>query len=311
VTPAFLADALLAGGLVVVALRVATGRSLFRDIVLFIVFGLIVALSWARLGAPDLAMAEAALGAGVTGALVLMAYRRLTHGAPPAEVRDGPRRRRVAAAVAALAAVAFAVIALAALGLDDVVGSAGAAALTALPDTGLGNPVTGVLLVFRGLDTLLELFVLLVALIGAWAVMRPSEGPLHHVSRATPLVAALLSIVAPLCVLVAVHLLVVGAHEPGGAFQAGAILAALGVLLVLTGVVEPVSRAGPAMRLVVLLGPLTFTIIGVSALAFGRPVLMLPGAWAIYLVEAAMMLSIGVTLTLLFSRSLSLRRGRG
>jgi uncharacterized MnhB-related membrane protein len=59
-----LVDLLLALALVGLSLRVVTGRELFRDIVLFILFGLVIALSWARLGAPDVALAEAAIGAG-------------------------------------------------------------------------------------------------------------------------------------------------------------------------------------------------------------------------------------------------------
>jgi hypothetical protein len=62
--------------------------------------------------------------------------------------------------------------------------------LRELPATGLGNPVTGVLLVFRGLDTMLEMAVLLVALLGAWAVLGTTDpGRLHQVDRETPLVA--------------------------------------------------------------------------------------------------------------------------
>jgi multisubunit Na+/H+ antiporter MnhB subunit len=309
VTPELLVDVILAIGLVATSLRVVSGSELFRDIVVFIVFGLVVALSWSRLGAPDLAMAEAAIGAGVTGALMLMAYRRLasrSRGAP----EDRSRRPRLAAPVAALAGTAVAIIGLAALGIERVHDSGGAAALAALPATGLGNPVTGVLLIFRGLDTLLELVVLLVVLLGAWAVMIPGTPPaLHLVNRDTPLVAALLTIAAPLCVLVAVHLLVIGADEPGGAFQAGAVLAAGGVLLVLTGVLRPSREAGPLIRLAVLIGPASFIAIGVSAMAFGRPLMELPGTWAVYLIESAMMVSIAVTLTLLFGRSGGFRPG--
>ena len=39
--------------------------------VLFIVFGLLMALAWARLAAPDIALAEAAIGAGLSGAMLL------------------------------------------------------------------------------------------------------------------------------------------------------------------------------------------------------------------------------------------------
>ena len=49
-------------------------ESLFRAIVLFVAFGLSMALAWARLDAPDVALAEIAVGAGVTGALLLAAY---------------------------------------------------------------------------------------------------------------------------------------------------------------------------------------------------------------------------------------------
>ena len=41
---------------------------------LFIVFGLLMSLAWARLAAPDIGLAEAAIGAGLTGALLLDAY---------------------------------------------------------------------------------------------------------------------------------------------------------------------------------------------------------------------------------------------
>jgi uncharacterized MnhB-related membrane protein len=51
--------------------------NLFRGIVLFIAFGLLMALTWVRLSAPDVALAEAAIGAGLTGALLMAALARL------------------------------------------------------------------------------------------------------------------------------------------------------------------------------------------------------------------------------------------
>lgn len=50
---------------------------LFKAIVLFIVLGLLMALTWGRLQAPDVALAEAAIGAGLTGALLLDALGRM------------------------------------------------------------------------------------------------------------------------------------------------------------------------------------------------------------------------------------------
>jgi len=70
-------DLLLAAALLWSASRVLLGHDLFRTVVMFIVFGLLLALAWARLGAPDIALAEAAIGAGLTGALLLDAVGHL------------------------------------------------------------------------------------------------------------------------------------------------------------------------------------------------------------------------------------------
>lgn len=70
-------DLLLAAALLWSAVRALTVRNLFRAVVLFIVFGLLMALAWARLGAVDIAMAEAAIGAGLSGALLFDAIGHL------------------------------------------------------------------------------------------------------------------------------------------------------------------------------------------------------------------------------------------
>lgn len=64
-------DGLLCASLLALAYQTLFTVDLFRAIVLFIVFGLILAVVWARLGAPDVALAEAAIGAGLTGAFLL------------------------------------------------------------------------------------------------------------------------------------------------------------------------------------------------------------------------------------------------
>lgn len=64
-------DILLVATLVWLAIRSLAEVRLFKAIVLFIAFGLLIALAWVRLSAPDIALAEAAIGAGITGALLL------------------------------------------------------------------------------------------------------------------------------------------------------------------------------------------------------------------------------------------------
>ena len=68
---AFLLDAGLCLLILAAALLAMTGRDLFGAIAFFIVYGIMIALAWVRLGAPDVALAEAAIGAGLTGILLL------------------------------------------------------------------------------------------------------------------------------------------------------------------------------------------------------------------------------------------------
>ena len=70
-------DGLLAVALPLLTWRVLAARGLFTSVVLFIALGLLLALAYLRLAAPDVALAEAAIGAGVTGALLLDTLARL------------------------------------------------------------------------------------------------------------------------------------------------------------------------------------------------------------------------------------------
>jgi len=69
-------DAILALLLVWLGWRAVGDTDHMRAVINFIVLGLIMALTWLRLGAPDVALAEAAVGSGLTGALLLIAVRR-------------------------------------------------------------------------------------------------------------------------------------------------------------------------------------------------------------------------------------------
>ncbi len=310
---ALLLDSLIVLALISLAIQAISARALFRGIIYFVVFGLTMALAWARIGAPDLAMAEAAIGAGLTGALMMVAYRRLIeHREERPAMGSTGSASRLAIPIAVASGLLVGVIGLGALLAERPPGEAGLAVLEALPETGLGNPITGVLLLFRGLDTLLEIAVLLTALLAARAVAGELERSASARTREpeTPLIGALLAVVIPLTVLMAVHLLRAGTHETGGAFQAGAVLAAAGVLLVLSGRVSRENSAGALLRLGMLAGLGAFILIGLAPMTYGQPLLALPGLWSVYLIEAAMMISIAVTLVLLFADASGLKRAR-
>lgn len=73
----WLLDGLLVLALLATAVAALFSRDLFRAVVVFIAFGLLMAVAWVRLQAPDIALAEAAIGAGLTGVLLLDAVSHL------------------------------------------------------------------------------------------------------------------------------------------------------------------------------------------------------------------------------------------
>lgn len=73
-------DGLLIVVLLVTAVAALVSRDLFRAVVMFIAFGLVMAACWVRLGAPDIALAEAAIGAGLVGVLLLDAVSHFRRG---------------------------------------------------------------------------------------------------------------------------------------------------------------------------------------------------------------------------------------
>jgi uncharacterized MnhB-related membrane protein len=81
-------DGLIALAIVALAVGALSVRDLFTAVVLFIALGLLLALAWVRLNAPDLALAEAAIGAGLAGSLLLAAVRRLAGPAHPERIGD-------------------------------------------------------------------------------------------------------------------------------------------------------------------------------------------------------------------------------
>jgi len=170
-----------------------------------------------------------------------------------------------------------------------------------LAQSGVTHPVTAVLLNFRGYDTLLEIAVLLIALIGLTAVARRGEAP-AATAAVEPVLTTLARLAAPLMVLVAVYLLWAGAFRPGGAFQAGAVLAAAAVLLHLTRLLPAWATPGTWLRAGLAGGFLLFLAIAAALLAEGA-LLKYPPAQAgllILAIESGLTVSLGLILAGLF-----------
>lgn len=172
---------------------------------------------------------------------------------------------------------------------------------TQLDASGVTHPVTAVLLNFRGYDTLLEIAVLLLALLGVLAASVGDASAGLRVSGTPQLVLqSLARMLVPLMVLVAGYLLWSGAHAPGGAFQAGAVLAAAGVLLYLAGLMPAWREPGLPLRIGLSAGFLLF--LAVALLQQGA-LLQYPPQWAgglILAIETGLTLSLALILAGLF-----------
>ena len=70
-------DFFLAIGVILFGFLSLSVRQVFTAILLYVVLGLLATIVWVRLNAWDVAIAEAAIGAGLTGALLLVAWSQL------------------------------------------------------------------------------------------------------------------------------------------------------------------------------------------------------------------------------------------
>ena len=180
-----------------------------------------------------------------------------------------------------------------------------------LSASGVENPVTAVLLNFRAYDTLLELMVMFTALLGVWSLkgvaFQPISGPPGLVLN------TLIQVLPPIMFLVAAYFLWVGSHEPGGAFQAGSILGAMGALLLVANLKPPKAWLGWPLRAAIVAGAALFIAIALVTLLFEGQLLQYPKPLAgtlIFILEVVASLAIGITLAALFFGGQPLRQGR-
>lgn len=244
--------------LVITAIAIVQTKNLFVAVMLTSIFSLLMAANFFILDAADVALTEAAVGAGVTTVIFLCALSLTDDKEKP---REGPRW------------IAFCTVAVLALLIiyatfdKPRLGDPSAAVhqhvspwyLEKTPEyIDIPNVVTAILGSFRGYDTLGEVFVVFSACIGVLfilgvspvrksnEVIKKSSGLRHHL---IPQVVGRLLI--PFIVLFGLYVQFHGEYGPGGGFQAGAIIAT-GVILY--GLLEGESAALKAIPRSVLLG---------------------------------------------------------
>lgn len=72
-----LIELMLLGLLLVCGIATCLSRNLLVSLVIFMAYSVIMSIVWALLEAPDLAVTEAAVGAGVSGVLLFLALKKI------------------------------------------------------------------------------------------------------------------------------------------------------------------------------------------------------------------------------------------
>lgn len=170
--------------LVVFVITTAVAAALLRDvlgtIVVFAAFSLGLSIIWVILSAPDVALTEAAVGAGVMSVLFLLTITKTAR-------HEGENVRRLNPKALAVVGVLLVVVLTTVPALPEV-GSTDAPAVQqavngettpygyyvqqAYDETGVENAVAAILVFYRGFDTLGEAVVVFSALVGVLVVTR-------------------------------------------------------------------------------------------------------------------------------------------
>lgn len=140
------------------------------------------------------------------------------------------------------------------------------------------NIVTGIILNYRGYDTMGEVTVIFSALICVLAVIG-REDPKLHTSKVdlvgikeSVIVRSVVRFLAPFIMLFAIYILLHGKESPGGGFQAGAILAASIIIYTMTFSYDlTLKKFNVKVRtLMESAGPLSFFVGGIIGLIYGH-----------------------------------------
>jgi multicomponent K+:H+ antiporter subunit A len=279
------APALVAWAALIVATvaTVVAPRQRFLALVFISVIGLVMALAFIHLSAPDLALTQIAVEV-VTILLMLLALHLLPK-APPA-LSTLPRHLRDAA-IGVMAGIGTGWAAWAMM-TRDIRDSVSAYHWANSYSGGGGTNVVNVILVdFRAFDTLGEIIVLGIAGLAIFALLEPAargvagrrlrgwrEDMPHSPERHPMMFVMATRLLLPLVLLVGIYIFLRGHNQPGGGFIA-ALVFSIAILLqyLASGFDWTDERRRIGEHRLIAAGVLIATATGLGSLAFGAPLL--------------------------------------
>ena len=274
--------------LVICALCVSFTKNLLVSVVIFMSYSLIMSIIWVLLESPDLAITEAAVGAGVTSVLFFITLKRIDaigkeHVEKPDETtreinsRTGVKRferyykgMAIVLGMAIITALLLNVSNMPAFGKADNPYNNEVSERyleSGLEETGAVNAVTGMILDYRAFDTFGESCVLFIAAACVLVLLRDDKTDTTEKAirneRFEPVSDTILQasakILFPAVMIFGIYILFNGHLSPGGGFSGGAIMGA--------GLILHVNAFG-YKKTQKFFNERTYKIVTVSALSF-------------------------------------------
>lgn len=307
----------------IVAVATVAANNLFVASMWFGIFSLLMASNFFILDAADVALTEAAVGAGVSTVLFMGALSLTSD-------REAVQKGRQLLPIAAVTIVG---VVLFIISFEHpYVGDPTAPAhlhvapwyLEKTPEyINIPNVVTAVLASFRGYDTMGEVIVIFTAGIGVLSVLsfKPKRaeavsgkqlgeeirGVRHH-----SVLRVVGKLIIPVLLLFGLLIQFHGKYSPGGGFSAGALFAAA---IMLYGILEGADRSAKAMPEKVMLklaalGCTIYTSVGIVCMLLGQPFLDYNALWSnpqiaqyygILMVEFGVGLTVTAVLIMIFN----------
>ncbi|MDH3923686.1 MAG: DUF4040 domain-containing protein [Xanthomonadales bacterium] len=268
--------------LVITAVAIVRTKNLFVAVMLLGIFSLLIAANFFILDAADVALTEAAVGAGIStvlflGALALTSeYER--HATPH-------RWLSVVVVLSAALVILYATFDKPAFGDPNAPVHQHVAPwyLEKTPEyIDIPNVVTAVLGSFRGYDTLGEVFVVFTAGIGVLFLLsaprsgkerpRPARPELVAIGLREDLIPRVVGrLLVPFILLFGLYVQFHGEYGPGGGFQAGALVAAAFILYALVEGEGRTLQALPqkALTALMIIGALLYGAVGLAGIVLG------------------------------------------
>ena len=265
--------------LLITAVAIVRTKNLFVAVMLMGIASLLIAANFFLLDAADVALTEAAVGAGISTVLFLGAL------ALTSERERSPTSRKILSMVVVTAAalvVIYATFDKPQFGSPDAPTQVHVAPWyldTTRELIDIPNVVTAVLGSFRGYDTLGEVLVVFTAGIGVLFLLSggqgngsPSAPPGSNVGLSQHLIPRVVGrLLIPFILLFGLYVQFHGEYGPGGGFQAGAIIAAAVILFALLEGEEKALKVIPRRVLLGLTagGAILYGAVGVAGMLLG------------------------------------------